>query len=133
MVENALGKSFRLEFSSHFDDYMKALGVNYVTRKIAAALSPIFELTKEGDEYHIIIRSTFKNIDFKFKLGKEFQQDTPDGRKVKSTITMENEDTIHEIQRNGKDTSIVRTFNGDTMSMVMKVDDVVCKRTYRLV
>lgn len=68
------GKKYKLESSVNFDEYMKALGVSFVTRKLGKThiianflrphfspffllpptgntVSPTIELLKDGDEY----------------------------------------------------------------------------------
>nr|CAI5860833.1 unnamed protein product [Callosobruchus analis] len=114
-----LGKKYKLASSDKFDEYMKALGVGLVTRKMGNAVSPVVELKKEGDEYVLSSTSTFKNVVLKFKPGVEFDQETPDGRKVKATITVDG-NTLKETQKNadGTTTTIDRTFTNDEVKMV---------------
>lgn len=91
-----------------------------VTRKMGNAVSPVVDLTKDGEEYTLSSSSTFKNVILKFKPGVEFDQETPDGRKVKATITVDG-NTLHEIQKDpgsGKETVIDRTFTDDEVKMV---------------
>lgn len=94
-------------------------GVSLVTRKLGNAVSPVVDLQKEGDEYVLSSTSTFKNVSLRFKPGVEFDQETPDGRKVKATITVDG-NTLHEIQKNadGTETVIDRTFTDDEIKMV---------------
>lgn len=91
-----------------------------VTRKMGNAVSPVVDLLKEGDEYVLSSSSTFKNVVVKFKPGVEFDQETPDGRKVKSTITVDG-NTLREVQKgaDGKVTTIDRTFTADEIKMVI--------------
>ncbi|KAH0812685.1 hypothetical protein MTP99_003996 [Tenebrio molitor] len=133
-LSGSLGKKYKLDKSEKFDEYMKALGVGLVTRKMGNAVSPVAELNKDGDEYTLTSTSTFKNVVLKFKPGVEFDQETPDGRKVKSVITVEG-NTLHEVQKDpngGKETVIDRTFTDDEIKMVMTVDDITATRVYKL-
>ncbi|XP_057664011.1 fatty acid-binding protein, adipocyte isoform X1 [Diorhabda carinulata] len=127
-----LGKKYKLQQSENFDEYMKELGVGLVTRKMGGAVSPVVDLVKEGDQYVLSSNSTFKNVVLKFTPGVEFDQETPDGRKVKSTITIDG-NTLHEVQKdpNGKDTTIDRTFTADEIKMVMSVNNVTATRIYK--
>ncbi|CAG9854310.1 unnamed protein product [Phyllotreta striolata] len=127
-----LGKKYKLSTSDNFDEYMKKLGVGFVTRKAGAAVSPVVDLQKNGDEYVLSSVSTFKNVILKFKPGVEFDQETPDGRKVKSTITIDG-NTLHEVQKDadGKSTTIDRTFSKDEVKMVLSVNDVTATRVYK--
>lgn len=83
------------------------------------AVSPVVTLQKEGDEYIFTSDSTFKHVELKFKPGVEFDQETPDGRKVKATITIDG-NKLHEVQKgsDGKETIIDRTFTDDEVTMV---------------
>lgn len=86
------------------------------------AVSPVVELSKNGDEYVLTSNSTFKNITTAFKPGVEFDTETPDGRKVKSTITIDG-NVLHELQKaaDGKTTTIDRTFTADEIKMVINL------------
>ncbi|XP_033214744.1 sodium/calcium exchanger regulatory protein 1 isoform X1 [Belonocnema kinseyi] len=126
-----VGKKYKLETSEKFDEYMKALGVGLVTRKMGASVSPVVEVTKDGDEYIMKTTSTFKSSELKFKPGVEFDEETPDGRKVKTTITVDG-DKMSQIQKGDKDTVIEREFTDSEMKAIMKVDDIVCTRIYKV-
>lgn len=80
----------------------------------------MIDLTKEGNEYTLSSVSTFKDVIIKFQNGVEFDQDTPDGRNVKSLITIDG-NTLHEVQRDpsgAKETVIDRTWSDDEVKMV---------------
>ncbi|XP_046979489.1 fatty acid-binding protein, muscle-like isoform X3 [Schistocerca americana] len=125
-------KQYKLAESENFDEVMKALGVGMVTRKMGNAVSPVIELTKDGDTYTLKSSSTFKNTVITFKLGEEFEEETPDGRKVKSTITQDG-NKLHHIQKGEKTTTIVREFSAEEVKMTITVDDLVCTRIYKAI
>lgn len=104
-----------------------------VTRKIANAVSPVLDLSKEGDEYVITQKSTFKNMIIRFKPGVDFVQETPDGRSVNSVITIEG-NKLHEVQKDdgGKDTVIDRVFTDSEVKMVRKIKNFQTKKFNRL-
>lgn len=80
-------------------------------------VSPVVELTENNGEYTLTSNSTFKNTAIKFRLGEEFQEETPDGRKVTSVITQDGNKLVH-IQKGGKETKIIREFTKDEVKMV---------------
>lgn len=93
--------------------------MSFVTRQVGNAVSPVVHLSIDGDKYTLTSASSFKTSVVPFKLGEEFDQDTPDGRKVKSTITLEGDNTLVEVQEGGgKTTKIVREFSPDEIKMV---------------
>jgi len=130
-LEECLGLKYKLATSENFNEFMKALGVGLMTRTVGNKVSPVVELTKSGDEYSLKTQSTFKNTEIKFKLGEEFSEDTPDGRKVKSVCTL-NGNKLMQVQKGDKETTIEREFTPTEMKAVMKVDDIVCTRIYKV-
>lgn len=88
-----------------------------VTRKMGATVSPVVELTEKNGVYTLKTTSTFKSTEIKFKLGEEFDEETVDGRKVKSTCTLEGNKLI-QVQKGDKDTTIEREFGPTEMKAV---------------
>ncbi|KAG8223444.1 hypothetical protein J437_LFUL008516, partial [Ladona fulva] len=125
-----LNKKFKMVSSENFDEYMKALGVGLVTRKMGNAVTPTVEVTEKDGVFTIKTTSTFKNSEINFKLGEEFDEETVDGRKVKSVVTKDGNKLIH-LQKGEKETTIIREFSGDEMKAILKVDDIVCTRVYK--
>ncbi|XP_076236678.1 fatty acid binding protein [Calliopsis andreniformis] len=130
-VTEFLGKKYKLFSSENFDEFMKALGVGLMTRKMGSSVSPVVELTENNGLYTLKTTSPFKNSEIKFKLGEEFDEETPDGRKVKSVCTLEGNKLL-QIQKGEKQTSIEREFTPTEMKAIMKVDDIVCTRVYKV-
>ena len=96
-------------------------GVGLVVRKMGNAASPVIELTQNGDEYTLTSQSTFKNSTIIFKLGEEFEEETPDGRKVKAVITQDGNKLVH-IQKGEKETTIIREFSDNEVKMVSSTE-----------
>ncbi|KAK7604813.1 hypothetical protein V9T40_005999 [Parthenolecanium corni] len=119
-ISNCFGRKYKLDLTSsqNFDEYMKAIGVNVVTRKIGNSVRPVVELTQEPDgKLKLTSKSTFKNAGITFNLDEEFDEETLDGRKVKSIITLEGNKLI-QIQRNGKVLETIREFTPEQVNMV---------------
>ncbi|XP_017757063.1 PREDICTED: probable fatty acid-binding protein isoform X2 [Eufriesea mexicana] len=125
-----LGKKYKLFSSENFDDFMKALGVGMMIRKMGSSVSPVVQLTESDGLYTLKTTSPFKNSEIKFKLGEEFDEETPDGRKVQSVCTLDGNKLI-QIQNGEKQTTIEREFTPTEMKAIMKVDDIVCTRVYK--
>lgn len=103
-----------------------------VLRKVGMSTNPTCYLIKEGDEYSYHTDSTFKNSVFKFKPGVEFENETLDGRKVLTTITLEGNKMI-QIEKGEKKSEIIREFNDTEMIAVCTYDSVTSKRWYKAV
>ena len=125
-----LNKKFKLHSSDKFDEYMSELKVGFVTRKLGNSMTPVVQVTLNGDEYTLTTSSVLKTAVIKFKLGQEFEETRPDGVKVKSTITLDGNVMTHVMQ--GEPTStIVREFSADEMKAVFTVNNVTCTRIYK--
>ncbi|XP_043253453.1 probable fatty acid-binding protein isoform X1 [Colletes gigas] len=131
MLSAFYGKRYKLQSSQNFDEMMKALGVGLMVRKMGSSVSPVVELTENNGLYTLKTTSPFKNSEIKFKLGEEFDEETPDGRKVKSVCSLEGNKLL-QIQKGEKQTTIEREFTPTEMKAVMKVDDIICTRVYKI-
>lgn len=129
-LQPVLGKKYKLASSENFEEVMQELGVGWITRKLGNAASPVVELTENNGEYSFTSKSTFKNTDLRFHIGKEFEEETPDGRTVKSVITQKGNVLTH-VQSGDKTTTIIRTFTPEEIKMVIKVGDIVSTRIYK--
>ena len=130
-LSDFFGIKYKLDKSDKFDEFMAALGVGLITRKMGNSVSPVVELTESAGEFALSSCSTFKDTVIKFKLGVEFDEETPDGRKVKSTITQEGDNKLVHVQKGDKESKIVREFSKEEVVMTLSVDDIVCIRTYK--
>jgi len=131
-MANFAGKKYKLENSENFDEYMKEIGVGLVLRKMGNTVSPTVELVKEGDEYTFNTTSTFKSSSIKFKEGEEFDEETLDGRKVKSVITFDGNKMIQD-QKGDKPHQIIREFGADDLTATMTLNNITCTRYYKAV
>lgn len=101
-------------------------------RKMGNSISPTIELIKNGDTYTLNSSSTFKSTTITFKLGEEFEEDTADGRKVKTKITMDGDKFTQE-QYGDKPTTIVREFTADELITTCTIGEVKSVRYYKAI
>lgn len=97
-----------------------------VTRKMGSSVSPVVELMEKDGLYTLKTTSPFKNTEIKFKLGEEFDEETADGRKVKSVCTMDG-NKLMQVQKGEKDSTIEREFNATEMKAVSTFSKDFCK------
>lgn len=129
-LKPVLNKTYKLHSSENFEDVMRELGVGWITRKLGSAASPVIELTYNNGEYSLTSKSTFKDTDLRFRIDQEFDEETPDGRMVKSVV-VQNGNVLTHTQKGEKVTTIVRTFTPEEVKMVVKVGDIVSTRIYK--
>ncbi|XP_076437744.1 fatty acid-binding protein homolog 6-like [Babylonia areolata] len=126
----AAGQKFlghwKLEKNENWDNYMKAVGVGLVLRKVGNSLTNYEEWKEEGGQWTLHITSTFKSKLLTFKLGEEFDEETMDGRSVKSTFNVEGDKFVQQ-QRGVKagelNSTITREILPDGRMLVTFVAD----------
>merc|ERR1712154_181855 len=124
---------YQLTKSENFEEFMKALGVGLVTRKLGNKSSPTITVTEENGLYTFKQESLVKTSEIKFKIGEEFEELTADGRKVMSKMTLTAPNVmVHEMKgtEGGKDSTCIREFLPEKLTAVCTVDDIVTTRVY---
>merc|ERR1712227_385004 len=116
----------------NWDKVMKALEVGWITRKAALYATSYINLSKLGDTYTLKWKIAVKTGTADFKEGQEFEEWSPDGRKVKTTCEMDG-DTFKAVQRGEPaDTHISRIINEQgQMIETIVVKDVQSTRIYK--
>ncbi|XP_023236636.1 fatty acid-binding protein-like isoform X2 [Centruroides sculpturatus] len=120
---------YKLVSSENFEDFMKALGVGMVMRKLGATSKPTVEISQDGDTWSIKTITTFKTSEIKFKLGEEFEETRMDGSVVKTVITLEDNKLIQK-QFGDKEVVITRELDGEKLKVICTVDNIVSTRIY---
>lgn len=112
---------------------MKAIGVDFhhVTRKIGNLAKPKVTIEIFSNSITIRAETTFRNLESKFVIGEEWNEETPDGRKTK-TIYKWVRGKLVQIQRwDGKISTITRYVDGSGDVVVDSVmGDILCRRVY---
>merc|ERR1711942_140807 len=120
-----------------YEELLKELDVNFLLRKAATVSTPVMEVSEEGGVWTIKTSTTLKTMELKFKIGEEFDENTPDGREVTAKVTLEDNKFICEQKAKKpeqKSTKSVREFNGDEVIYTMTVDgidDLVCVQKFK--
>ncbi|CAG0901049.1 unnamed protein product [Cyprideis torosa] len=133
MVTKLVG-TWRLKSSENFDEYLGAVGVGFMWRKLAATAKPDVIIEEKDGEWIITTKATFKTTVLKFKLGEEFGEVRGDGKELQTTVE-DVDGKLVQTQKaagvNGEDSVITRELNEDgIMLTTMAVGSVVCKREY---
>ncbi|XP_019384058.1 PREDICTED: myelin P2 protein-like [Crocodylus porosus] len=132
MVDRLLG-TWKSTSCENFDEYMKELGVGLATRKLGRLAKPSMTISAERDVITIKTKGAFKNNEISFKLGEEFYETTPDDRKTKSIVTLE-DGSLNQVQNwDGKETTIKREVVKGKMVVECTMNDVTCTRIFEKV
>ncbi|KAL8181976.1 UNVERIFIED_CONTAM: Fatty acid-binding protein 5 [Gekko kuhli] len=130
-LEVFLGK-WCLVSSDGFDDYMKELGVNLALRKMGNMAKPNVIISMDGDRIKVKTESTFKSSESCFKLNEKFNEETIDGRKTETIITLGDDNVLIEVQKwDGKETTITRKVVDGQMIVECVMNNAKCTRVYK--
>ncbi|KAG5667204.1 hypothetical protein PVAND_015195 [Polypedilum vanderplanki] len=111
-----------------YDEYLKGLGYNYLIRKIATNLFITSKLSKINDEEFKIETSTLLSSQaLTFKIGKEIENFTIEGRKVKSTFTIDDNKLIEKQIEGDKKVTIVRKFHDSELIIDLSVNGITTR------
>ncbi len=85
---------------------------------LAKAATPQVEYTVAGDNW-TIVTTGLKDTTAKFKVGVEQDDETTDGRKVKTVYTLESPTKLVQKEKwDGKEATLIREVNGDELKVV---------------
>merc|ERR1712226_2018 len=119
--------------ADNYEAFLNKMGVGFILRKAATSSSPVMDITKNGDKWKIVTSTSLKSMELNFELGKSFEEETIDGRKVTTTVTAESPDTwvTMQVAKDGKRTvKAVRKFTDAGIDIEMSVDGVSCKQFF---
>ena len=117
----------------HFDEYMKELGVGFTTRMAAKSIKPRLVISENGGRWTLRSESTLKTTSYDFTPDVIFDETTPDGREVKSTIEFQSGKWIHtSVDKNGKKSVVTRFVDDKDQQMIeMECGSVKARRWYK--
>jgi len=123
---------WKLETSDNFDEYMKALGVSYLVRKMGASAKPTVVISQAGSKWTLKSESSVKTVEFTCSFDEEFDETTADGRKVKSTIHADSDKKWTHVQKGDVPSTITRELTDpNTLVMTCVAKDVTSTRVYK--
>ncbi|XP_059109929.1 fatty acid-binding protein 12 isoform X2 [Peromyscus eremicus] len=105
-------------------------GVGRVNRKLGCLAKPTVTISADGDVITIKTKSIFKNNEISFKLGEEFEEITPSGRKNKNIVILDNDSLVQVQDWDGKEAMIRRRLVDGKMVVESALNNVTCTRTY---
>ncbi|KAL7676797.1 hypothetical protein ACOME3_003048 [Neoechinorhynchus agilis] len=142
--QKLVGK-WKLECSEHFEEFLKALGVNMATRKVAcmqknkiiithAELKSGQALTDEAVEWTLETSSTIKCNKQKFHLKQAFKCKTLYGQEVDDLFELDEENKLKETHTaEGELLATIYRYvdENDEMITISDCKGVTCTRKYK--
>uniref|UniRef100_A0A8B9Z8P9 Fatty acid binding protein 5 n=1 Tax=Buteo japonicus TaxID=224669 RepID=A0A8B9Z8P9_9AVES len=107
-------------------------GVGMAMRKMGSMAKPDVYIIKDGDTITVKTESTFKTSQFSFKLGEKFEENTLDGRKTQTLVSLKDDGSlIQEQEWDGKKTIITRKLVDGQLVVECDMNGVKCVRVYQ--
>ncbi|KAE8604708.1 hypothetical protein XENTR_v10014801 [Xenopus tropicalis] len=122
-----------MEKNENFDGYMKALDIDFATRKIAAFLTQTKEFVQDGNNFKTKTLSTFRNYELNFTVGVEFEEHTKglDNRVVKTLVSWEGDNLVCVQKGEKNNRGWKHWFEGDKLCLDLTCEDQVCHQVYQ--
>ncbi|KAA0201253.1 Fatty acid-binding protein type 3 [Fasciolopsis buskii] len=126
--------SWKMDHTHNFDAVLHKLGINVIKRKLIESTKPVITFKLDGNKMTMRTVSALKTTTISFTFDEEFDEETADGRKVKTKFTKESDSRITQVQTDSDNvTHTVREINGDIMTTTATVGDVTAVNTYHKV
>ncbi|KAI1242166.1 hypothetical protein IHE44_0005683 [Lamprotornis superbus] len=113
---------YRFVSQENMDNYLRALDINVVLRKLVCLLKPDKEIIHTGD--HMIIRTITSLRDYvmDFDLGVQFEEDLGpvDGRKCQTTVSWDGDQLVCEQLGEKRNRGWRHWLEGDQLHLVRK-------------
>ncbi|XP_027004336.1 retinol-binding protein 2-like [Tachysurus fulvidraco] len=121
-----------LEKNENFEDYMKILNIDLVTRKIAIHLSQTKVIILDGDKLTINTLSTFRNYEMTLTIGEEFDEYTKglDNRMLKTLVSWQGETLVCTQKGEKANRGWKHWIEGDKLHLELYCEDVVCHQVF---
>uniref|UniRef100_W8B1V7 Myelin P2 protein n=1 Tax=Ceratitis capitata TaxID=7213 RepID=W8B1V7_CERCA len=130
-----LGKQYKLDCSDNYDAYMKELGMGLVQRKLGNTQKPIVMLHQVGSTHNLLTINDDKPPHIlTFKLGKEFEEETYDLRKMCTVMNLYDNTLVQEQKGVAcRKVVITREFHLTKMIEQSVINNVAAVRVFRVI
>ncbi|KAL4223641.1 calycin superfamily [Mactra antiquata] len=138
--EESIGGKWILLRNEGFDEYLAAMGIGYIKRKIAGAVTTTMELRKVGDKRIRVITKGPKDMDNQINLDEEVDEVDPFDNKIRVKVTWDPNLKVMKTVSNPAEGSSAKLSiverkildNGELlMEVTMPNDNIVCKRYFK--
>ncbi|KAK3084849.1 hypothetical protein FSP39_020134 [Pinctada imbricata] len=133
-IESTLCGTWMLQRSENLDEYLKAVGINFVMRKMANSASSTMTISvdKNTEKVRIIIKGPKKETNNEFSLNTEVEIMDPQDNPVKATLTWEDGKLVTNSEpatgSKAKVTKVTREIKDGELVMTINLGEVACKR-----
>jgi len=133
-MESFLNIKYKFEMAdSNYDAYMKAIGLSFLSRKIAKSIACIQQVQKLSDnEYALNTCYHVHTHVQKFVPGVEREAMSPDGRKIKNLFTIEGNKLIEKQIEANREATIIREFTPTGLIGEATIGKLSCVSSFKV-
>ncbi|XP_067639103.1 fatty acid-binding protein-like [Eurosta solidaginis] len=125
------GKKYTLVKNFGYEEYLKELGIDAVSRKILNEKVSTIELEQKSSLFSIKTTTDLGTTKVEFRLDEVVDEVTRDGREAKSSFHRERNNFIyHELCENSKPMTITMDFTNERLAMTLSVSNVEALQVY---
>ncbi|KAL0973384.1 hypothetical protein UPYG_G00202760 [Umbra pygmaea] len=119
--------------NENFEDVMKAIDIDFATRKIAAHLTQTKVIAQKGDKFETMTLSTFRNYEVNFTVGVEFEELTKglDNRKLQTLVNWDGDKLVCVQKGEKANRGWKQWIEGELLYLEIHVEDKVCKQVFK--
>ncbi|XP_019367307.1 PREDICTED: retinoid-binding protein 7 [Gavialis gangeticus] len=119
--------------NDNFDNYMKALGLDFATCNIGNHAKPLKIITQNNDSFTIHTINAFQEDFVQFRIGEWFEEDNKslDNRKCRSLVTWNNNKLVCRQTGEKSNQGWTHWIEGNNLYLELRCEDQVCKQVYR--
>ncbi|XP_020841813.1 retinol-binding protein 2 [Phascolarctos cinereus] len=125
--------TWEMESNDNFEDFLKALDIDFAIRKIAKLLSQTKIITQDGDDFKIKTSSSFRSYESDFVVGVEFDEHTKglDDRHVKTLVTWDGDKLVCVQKGEKKNRGWKMWIEGGKLHSELMCEDQVCHQVFK--
>ncbi|XP_049712637.1 fatty acid-binding protein, liver [Elephas maximus indicus] len=116
---------YQLQSQENFESFMKAIGLPDDLIQKGKDIKGVTEIVQNGKHFKFTITTGSKVIQNEFTLGEESELDSVTGEKVKTVVNLEGN---NKLVTTFKGIKSVTELNGDTLTSILTLGDIVFKR-----
>ncbi|NWV31892.1 FABP1 protein, partial [Grantiella picta] len=120
---------YQLQSQENFEAFMKAIGLPDDQIQKGKDLKSTSEIEQDGKKFKITVTTGSKVMKNEFTIGQEGEMELLNGDKAKALVQMEgNNKLVAKLNVRGNELTSVTEVNGDTLTNVMTLGSLTCKR-----
>ncbi|XP_029964541.1 retinol-binding protein 2 isoform X2 [Salarias fasciatus] len=117
--------------NENFEDVMKALDIDFATRKIATHLHQTKVIVQNGDKFETKTLSTFRNYEVNFTIGEEFEEYTKGLDNRKTLVTWDGDKLVCVMKGEKENRGWKQWIEGDLLHLEIHVEDKLCRQVFK--